>query len=1133
MSLADVIGREELVLNGTEKENYIKYRAPLVSDFLGLFEKRLSQGTKERCVIIIIGDFDAPQSRTCLQELSIDLSSVVYWRTGHLPGVIRFAISCEETSSSDSIEDLKTLLSPVRMQYFHTPRFEVEAAKRPSGETAPQPEALKPSKAPIYNGVCVNPYDILVCASEEAALEQFLREVLVLQKMEAEYASQHQSIEYGSGGSLYLVEGKLVSSVSGWRRIDWLVLAQVSFLPRYWCLNDPTSLADFIALFNYRHWVSRFDGLEEHDMSNLQIVAYPDSDLKKVKKALKHSSKFNMSRRKREADWKDVDSMTTMNGLGFKKDDAKLSSSAATARNYSLRPDVEIWDPLESESNDHRITSGHLEALKELVVFYNREQRFSEALKALRALSKTSVTLRSRGGRATTSATKTRAVEDGRKLQLSAEFNKLEGIALLGIGDSGSATRKLSLYRDYLESMEEDSRLLGRALDATNSARLWAEVAGVYSACSNFAAAQTAASRALTLEATQPSALKTLVLAAGRSGASSIPEEEWIFGFFATSKSLQLEDAHEYYEKRTKKFPNNGFFWYGFAMFTFVMARNLPACAPLFERAVTFLPQEARIAESYATYLFQSRSPKLRLIKQLYDTALDLEPSSLLTRANSAAFFLFLRSSQLEYLSLAIKSTPKPGNSTTNSTSKNGASSPVNRGSGEDYPLSDEEMDDAERREVLEGFDQAQHLLESVLFSVTLIDEHPQVYLECWFYVLCYTMERERQLQALQYLKAALRKGLRARHWDMSMHLRYLRKHALMATNDMAWAHTLARVIGDREPLDALDQWASWTGLKSDKLVSSFKLAERSFRVCVSPSKRREKREEASPPALSKAKSAPLRQISSPLANVFQDELTMMTSPTAKKTSTPKEVKATTSKVSAAKRVGKPRPAARSPDTPDLSTNDLKARHSSSVGKGKFVEPEGDDDDLLSMLETSSVTSAASSSTTSKTSPAPSLDSLSALDSSFGFDESSRLRRSTSGAGSVLLSTTSVSVPARLAKSRTQPLPQLLSNTVAKTTRAAAPSSRSKIDSTSTPPSSSTQRRARAPAKDTKSTVSEPHSEARSDADIFDYSPEPTSKIAVSKTPTLGSSEFEESVPRRPTRAATAEPKATKRQRRI
>lgn len=1125
--MEECIKREDIQLSGSEKEKYVKYRVPLISDFLSQFEKRLQQGTKERCVIIIIGDFDCAMSRTCLQELSIDLSSAVYWRTGHLPGVIRFATSSAKNASLVQIDDLTALIEPVRMQYFHTPRYEVETAKRPTGEAVSAPvEPVKTTKLPIYNGVCVNPYDILVCASCDRALDAFLRAVLTLHKMEAEYASQHTSAEYGSGGSLYLVEGKLVSSVSGWRRVDWLVLAQVSFLQRYWCIDDPTALNDFIALFNYRHWVSRFDGLEEQDMSSLQIVSYPDSDLKTVKKALKHSAKFNMNRRKRESDWKDVGMMVEPKDLAFKKEDQKLSSSAATSRNFSLRPDTSIWNPLEGESNDHRITSGHAEALKELIVFYNREQRFSEALKALRTLSKPTTTTRSRTSRAASSVARSQVVDDGRKQQISAEFNKLEGIALLGIGDLGSATRKLSLYRDYLESVEEDSRLLGRSMDTTNSARLWAEVASVYSACSNFAAAQAAASKALKLESAQPSALKTLVLSAGRSGSSSIPEEEWIFSFFATSKSLQLDDAREYYEKRTKKFPNNGYFWYGFGMFNFVMARNLQACGPLFERAVSFLPQEARIAESYATYLFQSRSPKLNLIKQLYDKALELEPSNLLNRANSAAFFLFLRSTQLEHLSNCADAPPM----LTKSASGLKGPTPANRGSGEEYAYPIEEMLDVDRREVLEGFDQAQNLLESVLFSVTLIDEHPQVYLECWFYVLCYTMERERQLQAQQYLKAALRKGLRARHWDMSMHIRYLRKHELMSQNEMSWAHTLARVIGDREPLDALDQWASWSGLKSDKLVSNFKLAERSFRVCVSPSKRREKLEEAKQPALSKSSSVPLRSSASPSSNVFADELSMISSPTLKKTTTPKEAKAPTSKSSAKRTTAKPRQVTAVTAAPLTSSAELKTPPTASLPKKRTPEPESEDDDLFNMLDSSSVTSANSSSTTSRNSPPPppsSIDSLSGLDSSFTFDEGSRLRRSTSGAGSVLLSTTSVSMPPRLTKSRTQPLTQVVSavnNT--KTSRA-----KNSAASASTPPS--TTRTRMWSQMQEKYGASDDMPDVASESVDFDYSPETkSSRPVTSKTPTIRD-QFNEDVPKRPTRASTTEPKATKRQRRV
>lgn len=1123
----------------------MQYRVPVLSEFLGLFEQRIRQGTKERCIIIIAGFYDDDISSTCLQELSIDLSNVVHWRTGHLPSVVRFAVSSGQSTPSKSSKSFTALIEPIRVQYFHTPRFELDSSRSAANGSEKAPAKKDPLIA--HRKTCINPYDILVCATKTEALETFLAKVLPLQKMEAEYVAQHTSTEYGSGGSLYLVEGKLVSSVSGWRRVDWLVLAQVAFLPRYWSLDDAKSLDEFVNLFDYRHWVSRFDGLEENDKSNLQIVAYPDSDLKTVKKALKNVSKLNLQRRKRETSWVDTTSVRGPSDVKLRRDEASRLASASVSttapKGNPVESYLDIWDPKCGETNEYRVTEGHLEVLRELLVYLHREKRFSESMAVLKKFVRNTfsspalMTLKSK------KSGKGKEAKDEAHTQLLAEFDKLEGISLLAIGDADAAVQKLSQYRDYLERADEDARLLGKAVEAASSARVWAEVAGVYCACANFPAAQAAAAKALTLEPTQQSALKTLLLAAGRSGESSMVEEDWIFGFFVSSKSLQLDDAHEYYLKRTQKFPENGFFWYGLAMFLFIMCRQSTPCAPLFERALKLLPNEARVAESYATFLFQSRSPRLKLIQRLYDSALELDPSNLLIRANNAAFHLLFRSAQLSHLENQLNNAvAKVAPSTSKGAKKSRSTAATSNNSSEEYHIPEDQFADADRKDVLDGFDRAQSHLESVLFSVSLVDLYPQVYLECWFYVLCYTMERDRLIQALQYLKAALRKGLRARHWDMSVHLQYLRKHALIDAEDIARVPTLMRIIGDREPLEALDAWALWNGLRTDKLVSNLKLSANSFRVCVSPSKRRETREEPTPPGLNKSKSAPLRTTIKS-ASIFQDDLEHVSSPTQKHR-TPTNIlngKRAATKVTSAKRTQSKATASvtdstavSAAKTPSSSTD--KPNGTTSGSRSRPSSDEAEDEDMLSLLDSRSLTSGPTSSSTSLSSLTHSIDDLSALDTSTSFspaESSLKLRSSTSSATPSIFSNLSASLPARLTKSKTSPLEGASKSTGATRAKAA----KSRTGATKSPSAAAT-----------TSTLDTNHIWAQmqnkyelEDEERAPKMSESNSRTKRSASPTDATStltptskdKFEEQVPKRPTRAAATEPKISKRPRRI
>lgn len=1149
----------------SEKEKYIQSRAGLISDFLALFEQRIHQGTKERCSIIIAGFFDDPHSRIWLQELSIDISNAIYWKTSHLPSIIRFALSRGEDTSRARSTSLSDLLNPIRVQYFRTERFELDSSRHDSAGASTN--SKKDERKLTASTIRINPYDILTCATGTAALETFLKKILPLQKLEVQYATQHLSSEYGSGGSLYLVEGKLVSSVSGWRRVDWLVLAQVSFLPRYWPLSDPQVLEEFCNLFDYRHWVSRFDGLEENDQSNLQIVTYADgSDRKAVKRALKDLSKLNLQRRKREANWEGVS--TVRNPSDIKLRSKNSASATNSSSNTSKNAETTNWDPKEGEKNEYRITEGNFEIVRELVVYLHREKRFAESLKVLKQLMRNVVGVSpfSMKGRKK-SAPKSVESEEARK-SLHAEFDKLEGISLLGIGDAEAAVQKLTQYRDHLERVDEDAKLLGKRVDAASSARVWAEVASVYCACSNFSAAQAAACKSLALEATQPSALKTLLLAAGRSGESSMVEEDWIFGFFINSKSLQLDDAHEYYLKRTQKFPENGFFWYGLAMFLFVMCRQLKPCLHLFERAHALLPNEARVAESYATFLFQTRSPKLKLIQLLYDSALALDPSNLLIRANNAAFHLFFRSAQLDRLmeseevqlnknrhKTQIASHPKISSQLPNArgSSASRSKSPSTVSSGEDYYIPEDQLADAQRKDVLDGFDLAQSNLESVLFSVSLVDLHPQVYLECWFYVLCYTMEKDRLIQAMQYLKAALRKGLRARNWDMSAHLQYVRKHALIDDEDIEMVPTLMRVIADRAAMDALDSWPLWKSLRCDTLVSNLKLSANSFRVCVSPSKRRETMEEPVPTLsnMGKSKSAPLKNILS-FPSSLKDDSPYASSPSQRKL-TPKNTDLGAKK-SSSRTISAKRSSSKSPTT-GISDSTGSSTKKSTVTDVKSSENE--EEDMLSLLESHSVTSGPASISTSRSSLTHSTDELSALDistSSFTPDGStssySKLRRASSGVSASLFANLSVSVPSRLAKSKTTPLDTAVTSSssgakpvatkrvlTANSRATTATKTTDKIQGSSKEDNSDMlwqQMRSKYDLDEDKEMADKKTPAKKASSSASSRAARATATVGTKKTSTpTFTDDFEEEVPRRPTRAAVSEPKASKRPRRI
>ena len=1028
--------------DASPKAQYQIFRETLLSRFLALFSKRCKQGTRERCVIIFVGEVDDLFSRTCLAELSIDVGNLVFWKTGHLPGVLRFAFSSASQSSSLAhMKAFQALLAQLKQQYFDTPKFESESTKR-APVAANGSSSTSTSPQSTVRSLCVNPYDIVACATSFEPLERLFKEIFALHKLETEYALKHLSNEYGSGGSLYLVESRLVSSVSGWRRVDWLVLAQSLYLPRFWCLDDENTLQEFKELFNYRHWVSRFDGLEEMDQTHLEIVSFPDSDRKCIKQALKSMMSSNkLQRRKREAGWSQLHTIRTLSDVkhvampsnASKPGTASAKNNAPSGFQAKEREKGALtWNPMEEETNSFRINASHFDAFRELITFLNREERYKEAIEVFNnhihktfATQAKDTTL-SRPLFSTpsppTSKSKKKATTKSSISSFSAstptvpsDFMKLEGVSLLGAGLKDEAIEVLSRYRDYLESEEEDRQLLRRSGDneldsaaeailKADSSRVWSEVASVYHACGNPSAAQTLAAKALRLDATNVSAQKTLLMAIGRTGISSFEEEDWVFSFFASTRGKTnvadiMTEASAYYAKRALRYETNGYFWYGYAMFTFVLARDFDAAEPLFEKAMETLPNgEARISESFATFLFQSHSPNVLKIKQLYDHTLLHDPSNLVARANAAAFLLFFRASQLAMLEDNQNAESQLENFSTLDFEKNGfrdthleeanegrkkvqktRKNSKNSGSGADgvlygskeveknvrvpvklnaeemYALNREELS-AAKNDILDGFDEAQALLESVLFSVSLLTHHPQIYLECWFYVLCYTVEKARATQALQYLKASLRKGLRARNWDMAMHIRFLKRQALLSSEDVPWISRLLGVIGDLENLDVLDDWPLWKSLKSDKLVSNLKLAPNSFKVCVSPSKRRELKEEGdvSPPPLARrAKSVPIP---------FSSSISASSSSTITKSTTIAPKKLAFETVEKRKRATPPAKA----NNPNSTTPTTVTPETTTTPKLKSNGGE-EEDDILNLLDTSTTTPHFSPATSSLT----------------------------------------------------------------------------------------------------------------------------------------------------------------------
>lgn len=178
-----------------------------------------------------------------LLELPVDVAHACFWRTGRVPTVFRVLIG-----ESSIVREFKSLLAP---QYFEWPPL-----RR------------------VVDHSCSNPCDVFVHCREVRPLRSFFSFLWRLHDIETKYASTHTNSQLGSGGRLMQVpfaEHKIITSVSGWRRVDWLVTSQIAIFPREWNIDIEKVVEDLTSLLDYRRWNERRKLLGLHALESADI----------------------------------------------------------------------------------------------------------------------------------------------------------------------------------------------------------------------------------------------------------------------------------------------------------------------------------------------------------------------------------------------------------------------------------------------------------------------------------------------------------------------------------------------------------------------------------------------------------------------------------------------------------------------------------------------------------------------------------------------------------------------------------------------------------------------------------------------------------------------------------------------
>jgi tetratricopeptide (TPR) repeat protein len=324
-----------------------------------------------------------------------------------------------------------------------------------------------------------------------------------------------------------------VTSMSIWRRLDWLVLAQTQFCPRLWNVSDPKRAQELLSILDYRCWLARFSGIEE--LFGEGLIDYSDSSWDEIKGNLDAGASGSFNRRRREAGWTDQFLQTTLN----------LSKPPTNQSNSSK------YDPLSDEANEWRITEGDYSSWQELLVCLQRTKNYKKSLEVIGKCL--------RG-----------------KSRIPPVFEKLEALALLKVDQNQEqkARDMLKKYRQRLLSTFQDELLLkGDKGTEMQQGQVYSEIAAVALVDGSAAEAQDYARKALEKDKSIAGAYKTLIWASVRTGVTSLEQEDLIFTFFV-SYLRDTAKANEYYSICVKKHPQVGIYKYAYAIFLQFVRRS-------------------------------------------------------------------------------------------------------------------------------------------------------------------------------------------------------------------------------------------------------------------------------------------------------------------------------------------------------------------------------------------------------------------------------------------------------------------------------------------------------------------------------------------------------------------------------
>ncbi|KAL6075709.1 hypothetical protein QOT17_003404 [Balamuthia mandrillaris] len=459
----------------------------------------LHSSTRGRLVVWVVGELARPLSALILEELPVDLTNMVFWKTGGLkPAVVRVALVPNEHTKN-------SFLNQLSYQYFgeqptnKASSISSSSASVPSSSSSSSP-LRQHQQPPTY--VQHNEYDCCLLVHDISRFKAVLRRLIQLHVEELHLIQELTPVPHKPGELL------VMDPTKRWRKVNWFSMTQPLTFPRLWRVTS--SDAD-----ETRSLLQKLDGT----LSTRESIEV-----------------------RRELNW---------------------NALALVAEAYRRPLDLAEDDPNHRISRcDEWTRREFIQYLQKRGMFKESLQQIEIAKQNGTGSSHLSSTASSFSESSQTSSLELTydpsfmftvgSSDDSKETKLPLIYLKLEGMALLQMGKEAEGKELLKIYVDTL--LEEENKGTGVQLSATKLN----EIASVALYNNDFTLARCYALKSIERDKYHQPAYKTLLWIAQQSADVNYVQEEALF-FYFVHMLCDPQQAQQYYSQTMQRSPDNLF----------------------------------------------------------------------------------------------------------------------------------------------------------------------------------------------------------------------------------------------------------------------------------------------------------------------------------------------------------------------------------------------------------------------------------------------------------------------------------------------------------------------------------------------------------------------------------------------